>query len=86
VPSHEPGLTRELDEAEEAAIGRAETVVTEWGTRGPDPAERVVACKAGEEMALATVRSRARNGERLVLVRRTVTYGPREEVPGEHRD
>jgi hypothetical protein len=83
VLSDEPGLTRELDVADAVMMAGA-TVVTEWGTRGPDPAERVVACRTGEEMALATVHSRARDGEHRGLFRRTVIYGPWEEVPGEH--
>jgi hypothetical protein len=83
--SDEPDLTRELDEAEEIVMGRAESIVTEWGVRTGSRSildGQVAFCgfdRAGE--------SRARElaaGDPGALVRRTVTYGPWEVVPGEH--
>lgn len=75
----EPDLTSELDAAEEIVMGRAETVVTEWGVRydGIDP--RVIpygTSRNSERMARLDAAT-----DRETVVRRTVTYGPWEE-PG----
>lgn len=79
--STEPDLTAELDAVEGIVMGRAESVVTEWGSRNPDGSDVFWMGKLNEESARSAVASRNRRGLPTVLVRRTVTYGPWEEVP-----
>jgi hypothetical protein len=77
-----PDLTRELDAAEEIVMGRVETVVTEWGVRRRDNGNDV-GC-ANEY--LARLNAAGKNDASLLVgtvIRRTVTYGPWEEVSGE---
>jgi hypothetical protein len=57
------------------------TVETEWGSRGPDPASDVFELNLGEEASRSVVARRNERGIPTVLVRRTVTYGPWEEMP-----
>ena len=73
--SPEPDLTSELDPAEDIVMGRAE-----WGVRYDGIERRVIpygTSHNSEQMA----RMHAAAG-RETVVRRTVTYGPWEEVPG----
>jgi hypothetical protein len=88
VTSGEPDLTRELDEAEAIVMGRAESVVTEWGVdctdgRGEHRVNFGEGKYGGEEEARAMIDRDQHNGigAHNVLVRRTVTYSPWEEVP-----
>jgi hypothetical protein len=74
----EPDLTAELDAAEEIVMGRTESVVTEWASR--DSSGSLFAYGHDEFVARSVVASRERYGIHDVLVRRTVTYGPWEEV------
>jgi hypothetical protein len=85
VLSDEPDLMRELDEAEEIVTGRLESVVTEWGVRYQCPPGLDQVDSWGSDEADARRGAAGRGYGRLggVLVRRTVTYGPWEEVPGE---
>jgi hypothetical protein len=85
----EPDLTAELDAAEEIVMGRAEAVVTEWGVdctdgRGEHRVNFGESQYGSESDARAMIDRDQRNGigDHNVLVRRTVTYGPWEEVPG----
>lgn len=83
----EPDLIAELDAAEEIVMGRAETVVTEWGSReiSPSPTESVFRYRnLSERTVRGILAARAQRGRSDVLYRRTVTYGPWEMVPGEH--
>jgi hypothetical protein len=82
----EPDLTAELDDAEEIVMGRAETVEVEWGvSRWAEHREHWFGTDAeAERVARAVARDHERSGTPGVLIRRTVTYGPSEEVPGEH--
>lgn len=77
----EPDLASELDAAEDIVMGRAETVVTEWGMRHDDCLTDVHDYGRDEKAARQSVTDHAKLNGRLV--RRTVTYGPWEEVPGE---
>ena len=86
----EPDLTSELDAAEDVVMGRAETVVTEWGVDCTDGrGEHRVSFGDGKdgakEEARAMIDRDRRNGigAHDVLVRRTVKYGPWEEIPDE---
>lgn len=64
-------------------MGRIEAVVTEWGSLDRATG-RVFDCHTAiEDVAASLVTSRKRHGFDDVLVRRTVTYSPWEEVPGE---
>ena len=77
-----PDLTAELDAAEEIVMGRAESVKTEWGVR--QPGDGIVIPNANEY--LARLNAAGQNGvptsmDGGTVVRRTVTYGPWEEVP-----
>jgi hypothetical protein len=79
--SDEPDLTAELDEAEEIVMGRAESVVTEWGVRYDDLSREAAVLGSGPDNE-----RRARHEVRCwpdsaVLVRRTVTYSPWEPAP-----
>jgi hypothetical protein len=77
----EPDLTSGLDAAEDIVMGRAETVVTEWGNRY-DPVTGRVAIRGTGPEAEQISRELAEDYERAgvphSLVRRTVTYGPWE--------
>ena len=75
----EPDLAAELDAAEDIVMGRAETVVTEWGISRDAAPERVWEYGTDEHRARKDQRCVAGGGS---LVRRTVTYGPWEPVPG----
>lgn len=79
----EPDLSAELDAAEAIVMGGAEAVVTEWGLR--TPSGYVTKIGSGEDAA-AMARTLAgdweQEGHPGALVRRTVTYSPRE-VPGD---
>jgi hypothetical protein len=82
--SPEPDLSAELDAAEDIVMGRAETVETEWGIRvNPDRPDAIWIADDEEGHADAARRLAAQCGPGA-LVRRTVTYGPWEEVTGEH--
>jgi hypothetical protein len=79
-----PDLTRELDEAEAIVTGRAEAIVTQWGSRDPGGLVFVYGADAvalSEATARSAVQGRRRHGSADVLLRRTVTYGPWEDVP-----
>ncbi len=76
--SEEPDLTAELDAAEEIVTGRAEAIVTEWGMRHDDCLTDVHDYGRDKEAARQSVADHARLNGRLV--RRTVTYGPWENV------
>ena len=79
--STEPDLTAELDAAEDIVMGRTESVETQWGSLDRATG-RVFDCHTAiEEVAASHVAARKRHGFDDVLVRRTVTYGPWEEVP-----
>lgn len=70
-----PDLTSELDAAEEIVMGRAETVVTEWGGRNMSGG---IGCYgSGPDNERQARANAAADG----LYRRTVTYGPWEETP-----
>jgi hypothetical protein len=75
----EPDLTAALDEAEDVVMGRAETVVTEWGIRHADAPDGVWKYGTDEQRARKErgLVYRAAEGP-ATLVRRTVTYGPWE--------
>ncbi len=74
-----PDLTAELDAAEAIVTGRAEAIVTEWGSL--DSSGRLFVYGHDEFVARSVVASRERYGLHDTLVRRTVTYGPWEEAP-----
>ena len=81
----EPDLTAQLAGAEDIVMGRAESVVTEWGVRCADGA--VLQC-ASEY--LARLNAAGENGIPTRMdggtpVRRTVTYGPWEEAEDDPR-
>jgi hypothetical protein len=76
----EPDLFAEFDAAEAIVTGRAEAVVTEWGMRHDDCLTDVHDYGRDEGAARQSVADHARLNGRLV--RRTVTYGEWEEVPG----
>ena len=76
----DPDLTAELDAAEDIVMGRAERVVVQWGIQRPDLSTGYYWCgmgRNGEEAA------RLLADERYPAVRRTVTFGPVEEVPAD---
>ncbi len=75
-----PDLTAELDAAEDIVTGRAEAIVTEWGSL--DSSGRLFAYGHDEFVARSVVASRERHGFHDTLVRRIVTYGPWEEASG----
>ena len=83
--SDEPDLFAELDAAEAIVMGGA-TVETEWGVRYVSGSghERVAWFGTDEE-AEKIARRAAVDYRRMggTLVRRTVTYSPWEEVPGD---
>ena len=82
MPSNEPDLMRELDEAEEIVMGRVESVVTEWGVRRRDNGNDVPCANE----YLARLNAAGKNDRSFLagtVIRRTVTYGPWEEVPGD---
>jgi hypothetical protein len=84
VLSDEPDLTAELDAAEEIVMGRAESVVAEWASReiSPTPTESLFRYfSLSERTVRGILAARARRGRKDALYRRTVTYGPWEEVP-----
>ena len=64
----EPDLTRELDAAEEIVMGRAESVVTEWGVRRADGID--IHC-ASEY--LARLNAAGKNGVRTRMASRTTS-------------
>ena len=74
-------LTAELDAAEAIVMGQAETVVTEWASR--DSSGSLFIYGHDEFVARTVIAARRRRALDDVLVRRTVTYGPWEEVPGD---
>jgi hypothetical protein len=79
-----PDLTSELDAAEEIVMGRAEAIETEWGVRRPDLASGVRNCGSdgdSEQFARYIAADQEKRGITGALLRRTVTYGPWEEVP-----
>lgn len=77
----EPDLTTELDAAEDIVMGRADKIVTEWGSRDLGSDGRVFEYRnLGEIVARRATESRNRNGVPCMLLRRTVTYGPWEEA------
>jgi hypothetical protein len=79
----EPDLTAELDEAEAIVTGRAEAIVTEWGVRyGEGRVDVYGSSPRSEHLARLDVASGPLSGPEVV-VRRTVTYGPWEECPGD---
>jgi hypothetical protein len=73
-------LTAELDAAEDIVTGRAESVATEWGVRWPGRRGGVHECD-DEDTARLLAAHHDRAGIGGALVRRTVTYGPWEDVP-----
>jgi hypothetical protein len=75
----DPDLTAELDAAEDIVTGRAEAIVTEWGVRVPYEVPRVAPYGSDEWAARRDVARGKDLG--YALVRRTVTYGPWEDVP-----
>ncbi len=79
--SDEPDLMAELDVAE-AIVMHGATVEIQWGWREKD-GDVFVMHRLGEEAARALVAGQRRNIRSVTLVRRTVTYGPWEEAPGE---
>lgn len=80
----EPDLTAELDAAEVIVMGRAETVVTEWGVRyEPEFSRTVAICGTGPDNERRARHEVSCWPESATLVRRTVTYGPWEAVPGD---
>jgi hypothetical protein len=79
-------LTAELDAAEAIVMGRIETVKTEWGARRPDLASGVFntgSDEDAEKLARLLAADQEKRGITGALVRRTVTYGPWEEVHGD---
>jgi len=80
VPEEAPDLFAELDAAEAIVMGRAGTAVTEWGMRHDDCLTDVHDYGRDENAARQSVTDHARLNGRLV--RRTVTTGPWEEIPG----
>lgn len=80
-----PDLTAELDAAEAIVMGGTESVVTEWGVRRwEEGREHWYGSDAeSERVARAITRDHEKSGTPGVLIRRTVTYGPSEEVPRE---
>lgn len=82
MPSDGPDLTRELDEAGKIVMGRVDrNDKTEWGGRDPETGDVWNAGVGGETFARSVVRARV--SKPIVLVRRTVTYGPWEAAPDE---
>ena len=77
----EPDLMAELDLAEEIISGRLESVHTEWGMRHDDCLTDVHDYGRDEKAARQSVADHARLNGRLM--RRTVTYGLWQEVPGD---
>ena len=80
----DPDLFAELDAAEAIVMGRTEAVQVQWGSRDESGKEFIYGSNAialPEASARAAVASRARHGCRDVLLRRTITYSPWEEVP-----
>jgi hypothetical protein len=74
-------LTAELDAAEDIVMGRAETVVTEWGMHVPYKRPYVAPCRDEQEARRVAATDLGRELG-YTVVRRTVTYGPwEEEVP-----
>lgn len=76
-------LTAELDAAEDIVMGRTEAVVTGWGVRRwEEGREHWYGTDAeSERVARAITRDHEKSGTPGILIRRTVTYGPSEEVP-----
>ena len=74
----EPDLTSELDAAEDIVMGRAETVVTEWGVRYDDLSPTPAILGTGPDNERRARHEVACWPETVTLVRRTVTYGPWE--------
>jgi len=79
----EPDLFAELDAAEDIMTGRAELIVTEWGVRRWEEGREHWYGTSAEarRVARAIVRDHEKSGTPGVLIRRTVTYGPPEDVP-----
>jgi hypothetical protein len=71
-----PDLTAELDAAEDIVMGRAEKVETEWGVRYAPGRVGIVGMGPDNERH-ARWETESEPG---TLVRRTVTYGPWEDV------
>jgi hypothetical protein len=77
-----PDLTAELDAAEDIVMGRVESVKTEWGVRYDQHGNGRVDSYGDGPRAEYRARMDAADGPD-VLVRRTITYGPWEAVPGD---
>lgn len=75
MPADDMDLTAEPDEAE-ALVLHDVTTETEWGYRCQGGDCHVHYCHGGEQVARHVASRRD-----AVAVRRTVTYGPWEEVP-----
>ena len=75
----EPDLMAELDLADDIVSGRVDKVETHWGMRHDDCLTDVHDYGRDEKAARQSVADHARLNGRLM--RRTVTYGPWEEVP-----
>ena len=81
MPSDEPDLLRELDIADDIVSGRVDKMETEWGWQEPDGS--VFESNLSEAAARAVTARIRRDSRPVTLVRRTVTYSPWEEVPGD---
>ncbi len=73
-------LTAELDAAEDIVMGRAGSVVTEWGVRYDDLSPSAAILGTGPDNERRARHEVTCWPESATLVRRTVTYGP-WEVP-----
>ena len=79
-----PDLTAELDAAEAIVMGTA-TTETQWGVRTPSGyVTRIGSDEEAAKMARTLAGDWEREGHPDALVRRTVTYGPWEEISGGH--
>jgi hypothetical protein len=74
----EPDLTAELDTAEDIVMGRIEAVEIEWGVRYGDEGYVGIHGTGPDRERHARLEADSEPG---TLVRRTVTYGPWEDVP-----
>lgn len=78
----DPDLTAEPDAAE-AIVTDGATVKTEWGVRYGDLSETAAILGAGPDNERRARHEVACWPDTAALVRRTVTYGPWEEIPGD---
>ena len=73
----DPDLTAELDAAEDIVTGRVESVEVQWGVRYEDGRTLPYGnSRTSERMARLDAAT-----DPGTVVRRTVTYGPWEDVP-----